>query len=308
MYWLQWSAPQLVLKQFRVRSSPSRESPVVEITGRRSGLVAFILSMIGLDPTVSLTVTSTEVRQRAASMSGETVDILPLRQIASVHASMTSPIIILIMGILALLPGLLAVAVAEGEPEGFMALFPAVVLIVTYFVTGKKFSLAFITSAGGGVAIGFKPKTPSGQKLDLDRLNQVAEAVRDLISQASGGGGMVAAAPAGGSGHAFSLDDEESIPAVEFVDDGDSFSPPPPPPPARGRSAAGSANPFDFDAPHASAVDPEEDAKQMFQRGADLYKAGRKAEAIAAWEEVVRVYPDTQAGRAAARNLDKMRK
>jgi hypothetical protein len=230
-----------------------------------------------------------------------------MRQIASVHASMSNPIILLIMGILALLPAALAFVAAEGEPEALVAMFPAIVLIVSYFATGKKFSLAFITSAGGGVAIGFKPKTPSGQTLDLDRLNQVAEAVRDLIGRA-GGGAMVASAPSAGGGGAFSLDEEESIPSVEFVDDGDPFAGSPPPPPARGSRGAASSNPFDFDAPQVSAVDPEEDAKQMFQRGADLYKAGRKAEAMAAWEEVVRVYPDTQAGRAAARNLDKLRR
>ena len=305
MYWLHWFAPQLVLKQFELRGRPARRgAPVLEVAGRRSGLGALLLSLFGLDPTVTVTVTASEVRMRSSGMSGESLDVLPLRQIASVHVSTTNPVVLLIFaGVVGLL-GLAGAAASQALEPLLGAVGLALILVVAYFLVGRKFSIAFVSAAGSAVAVGFKPRTVQGQVVDMERLLAAADVVRELIGRA----GASAAAPGGEevvSGELLPPEDAEPLP-IEVVEPGDlSFAPP-----SATASEPQPANPFVFDQPaaaHAPPLPVEHEAREAFQRAASLYRKGKKKEAIAAWQEITARYPGTHAAAAAARNLDKLR-
>lgn len=48
----------LVIKSWSVNSNPAAGQPYVRIVGRESGIVSFILALVGIDATTSLIVTS----------------------------------------------------------------------------------------------------------------------------------------------------------------------------------------------------------------------------------------------------------
>jgi len=295
--------PALVLKKFQLRTKPQRRDPIViEAIGRRSGLMAFLLNLFGLDPTTYLTITQVEVTKRSTSVFGQSMDVIPIKEIASVHASASSPIALIFMAIFVAVLGLPLLAM---EPASYLGpLVVAGAFVVGYFLQGHKFTLGIQSRGGTSIAMSIKPKVVDGKTVDVNTLQTVVIIIRELVIASHGGGTMAPLADT-----PMSLDDEEEpIAAAEEVyevtaveDDNDiPFSESPAP-------AAKKGNAFSFDEPSAQVGDPEEEAREMFKQGAELFKANKKKEAIALWEKLVRRYPNTQAGQAAMRNLEKLR-
>ena len=76
------SGPTLVLRRFDV--SPNRPSAVT-IEGRPAGLVAWLLTTVGVDTLTTLRVSERDVSLRSANLSGEIHVLLPIEQISSTH-------------------------------------------------------------------------------------------------------------------------------------------------------------------------------------------------------------------------------
>jgi hypothetical protein len=67
----------IVLKHFRINEAPSAKT-VIEISGRLSGIVSWVLNLLKLEPEVEFIVTDSEIMIRAASLSGIQNTFIPL--------------------------------------------------------------------------------------------------------------------------------------------------------------------------------------------------------------------------------------
>jgi hypothetical protein len=74
------SGTSIVLQRFRIDEDPSAKA-AVEISGRASGLVSWVLTLLKLEPQIELFVTDSEVTIRTASLSGIEHTYIPLGQI-----------------------------------------------------------------------------------------------------------------------------------------------------------------------------------------------------------------------------------
>lgn len=73
----------IVIKEWRASEEPDANGIYVHIKGRDAGLFNFILSAVGIDPTLDLTVDSKNIRLELGSMSGFTRKITPLGNLCS---------------------------------------------------------------------------------------------------------------------------------------------------------------------------------------------------------------------------------
>jgi Na+-transporting methylmalonyl-CoA/oxaloacetate decarboxylase gamma subunit len=73
----------IVLKQFRINEGATF-GPAVQISGRTSGIVSWLLNLLRLEPGVDLTVTDSEVSIRSASLSGVLHMYIPLGKVTAV--------------------------------------------------------------------------------------------------------------------------------------------------------------------------------------------------------------------------------
>ena len=73
---------RIVLKRFRINEDVSA-GPAVEISGRASGLVSWLLNLLRLESGVDLTVTESEVSIRSASLSGFAHTFIPLGKVSA---------------------------------------------------------------------------------------------------------------------------------------------------------------------------------------------------------------------------------
>jgi len=86
-FWrLRRAGPNLVLREFRV-GTDSTAGEFLYILGRRSGIVAWVLTLFGLEVQTSLSVTDDEVTLERVGPRGFTYSYAPLAEISASHCS-----------------------------------------------------------------------------------------------------------------------------------------------------------------------------------------------------------------------------
>jgi hypothetical protein len=181
------SGPALALRKFNVTGQASKqEAPIIEIEGRKPGLIAFVLTLMGIDTTTSLLVTPRDVRFRKGSLYGEITSMMPMTAVASAHAGYAKPIGYLIAAGAILLGSLSAgVGTATARGEGGAILFlaglaVAAILVVAYFLSKK---MAVFVESSGGTTFGlvFKPSVIEGVTVDIEKVKTVVDMIREMV-------------------------------------------------------------------------------------------------------------------------------
>lgn len=184
--------PALALKKFVVTGEPSKqEAPLIDIEGRKPGLIAFVLTMMGIDTTTSLLVTPRDIRFRKGSLFGEITSMMPLTAVASAHAGFAKPIGYLIAAGLIVFISLGAAIGAETgiRHSGFqgggvliavVGIVIALILVIAYFLSKK---MAVFVESSGGATFGliFKPSIIEGVTVDITKVKAVVDIIRELV-------------------------------------------------------------------------------------------------------------------------------
>jgi hypothetical protein len=183
--------PALVLRKFSVSGAPSKqEDPVIEIEGRKPGLIAFFLTLIGIDASTSLIVTPRDIRFRKGSLYGEITSMMPLTAVASAHAGFAKPIGYLIAAgaVLFASLGLGIGAHSELRHGGggagvavlILGVLVSLVLVVSYFLSRK---MAVFVESSGGTTVGlvFKQSIIEGVTVDIDKVKSLVDIIRELV-------------------------------------------------------------------------------------------------------------------------------
>jgi len=165
----------LVLTKFTINESGT--GPILEVTGRRAGLIGWLMTVVGLEPVTKLVVTDHDVSVRRAGIGGVLRYVVPLDRVASTHCGFIKPVASLILGVLVALGGVLAFF-SRNKEIGVGALVIGVVLIIIYFVS-TRLSLSVESKGGMIVGLGFKSGVIQGATVGLE---DVTKAV-DLINR-----------------------------------------------------------------------------------------------------------------------------
>jgi hypothetical protein len=85
------SGPTLVLTRFAINDAPGAPV-VVEIAGRASGIVGWMLGLLRLGAETSLLVTDRQIVFRTGGLFGEIHHVIPASSVASTHCGITKPL------------------------------------------------------------------------------------------------------------------------------------------------------------------------------------------------------------------------
>lgn len=186
------TGPALVLRKFNVTGAASKqEEPVIEIEGRKPGLIAFLLTVIGVDSATSLVVTPRDIRFRKGSLFGEITSMMPLTAVASAHAGFAKPIGYLIAAGLVVLVTL-GVAMGAGSGRrnaGFEGMSSAVLVVglviagilAIAYVLSKKMAVSVESAGGASFGLVFKRSIIEGVPVDIDKVKVVVDIIRELV-------------------------------------------------------------------------------------------------------------------------------
>jgi len=168
------SGPSIVLRRFHLNEDPGAKV-AVEITGRIAGLVAWVLTLLRLQPEFELSVTDSEFMIRSASLSGMQFTYVPLGKITATVCgyqrsiwAFAFAIYFTVVFVLNLLGGFFASS--NGNEMGtymggaFGALILAGIAALIYFLS-KRIVISAQTSQGHGLR--FKRSVIENVSIDL---------------------------------------------------------------------------------------------------------------------------------------------
>jgi len=184
----------LVLKSWEVDESPvDREGNFIKIKGRHGGLISFFLSLVGVDPTVTIKINSQRLEFTKASLAGGKTSFIPLASLTSTHTGFHRPwqtalaIFIVSMFLGSFLGPIFGRLV--GGFAGFLCsigfILSGLVIGVIYYILNREITLGFIEGSGVGYQIDFKRSVIENIDVNEKRARQACDIVQDLIQAVS---------------------------------------------------------------------------------------------------------------------------
>ena len=178
----------LVITKWHAVNSPGEDGLFVRISGRREGIVSWLLSVLGIDATTTLTVSSNRIEFEETSLSGKLKRLIPLSCVCSTVYGYNKPWKkALVIGFLVFIIGNALLAALFGEP-GFFSIALSLILGggcgFLYLVLNKHFTLGFIEDSGVMSAIQFKRSVIENQDINETQAGYVSQLVQALIENA----------------------------------------------------------------------------------------------------------------------------
>lgn len=195
----------LVVKSWKVTSQPAPGAPNISIVARDSGLLSFVLSTLGIDPTATLQVSSRHVFYEEGSLAGFTRRFVPLEHVASTFYGRIKPWkeTGIFMALSVVLGG------SSGGAIGMLLTIVGVALSMLYYFLNRTLTIGLIDVSGGPpIKLTFSRSMIEGQELDEKATENVIRVIEHLIKPTEGiplgdmslgsaprSGAMAAAAP-----------------------------------------------------------------------------------------------------------------
>lgn len=169
----------LVIKAWRGETKViDGENNFVRITGREGGLIAWILSLVGVDPTTTIRVGLDRIEFSSASLAGTESRLIPLQGVCSSYYGYHKPWKVA-AGIIALFVGLgfsfnSAIAFLISSAIG-------IAIAVVYYFLNRTLTLGFVENSGVVSGIRFKRSVIENVDINQEQAKTVCIIVQRLI-------------------------------------------------------------------------------------------------------------------------------
>lgn len=188
---------ELVLQKMIVNRKPVHpDQSRVEISGRRAGLVGYLLTLFDLSPKVTLTANPKEVRKTSISLQGQATELIPLSEEVSLRAESQRSLIWLVAAIFSLTFGVASGLLMANQP-GFLqpllnglAWLVAAVFYLFCFYRSHTFQISVHGALRAGVS--FKPSLIEGRMIQFPEVTEATEALLECIQDSRSLSGGVA--------------------------------------------------------------------------------------------------------------------
>jgi hypothetical protein len=182
------SGPTLVLKKFEIKKAPaSDKDEIINIIGRAGGLIAWFLTLIGLETEYYLKVTAREIRIKRSSLFGQYHDVAALTSVSSVHCGYLKPIGYLFIAFLLIISGLFTwIFRDDGRVSHFLGgLIAGSVFILLYWLL-KKIQILVLTRSGYPLGLVFKRSVIENVSVDIEKAKLTVELINNLVVKSQG--------------------------------------------------------------------------------------------------------------------------
>jgi len=182
----------LVLKAWKVNNRPvDADDNYVLISGRRSGLVSWFLSLVGVDPTTTIKIGIKRIEFQESSLSGTNNRMIPLRGVCSTYFGYHKPwkqalaIFVFLMVLSISLSSMLMEMGSAGTGAAIFMVGTLIGLIVgfIYYFLNRTLTLGFVENSGVISGIRFKRSVIENIDVNETQACFVCELTQELIEQ-----------------------------------------------------------------------------------------------------------------------------
>lgn len=151
----------LAVKELHI-DPEGNEGSYVRISGRKSGLADFFLSLIKIDTTTTFEVFEDHIKFTEGNLSGRVTTVLPLSAISSSSSGYFKPVLYLVIGF------------------PLIAVFGLGLLLIIYYFLHKTLLVTTESHSGATAAIAFKRSVVEGVKVEKEQAEEIIEIINQL--------------------------------------------------------------------------------------------------------------------------------
>lgn len=163
-------ATSLVIKSWSASSHPDTDRNYVNISGRAGGLIAWLLNLLDISPTVRLIVNADKIIFQTASLEGSRTFLTPLENTCSTFYAFKRP-----------LKEAVVMAIVLGALTFFSFGLIGIAIAILYYLLNKTLTVGFTDTGGRISQIPFKRSVIEGITLDETEAARVCEIIQHLI-------------------------------------------------------------------------------------------------------------------------------
>jgi len=160
----------LVIKELEINET----GPLyVRLKGRKSGLIAWFLTLVGIDNTTTFEVYETRIEFTEGSLSGRVKEMIPLSSVCNLGTGFLKPIIWIVLALLSLILVI---------PTLGISLLLTLLFVFFYFFR-KSMMIYAIPSSGSGTVILFKRSLIENVNLTEEDAGRIIALISRLVDQ-----------------------------------------------------------------------------------------------------------------------------
>jgi hypothetical protein len=172
----------LVIKAWKAEKKPlDNQNNFVRISGREGGFIAWLLSLMGIDPTTTITVGLERLEFTSASLAGSASKLIPLEGICSTFYGYHKPwkAAASMIVVSAMLSSVMTSAGQHGV--GGVVFLIGIAIALIYYFLNRTLTLGFIEDSGVASAIRFKRSVIENLDINEEHAKIVCVIVQKLI-------------------------------------------------------------------------------------------------------------------------------
>ena len=159
----------LVVKEIKINEVGPQ---YVHIVARKAGIIAFLLSILGIDSTTTFDVYADKLDFSQGSLSGYVKSCMPLSSMTVATGGFVKPFMDLLIGILCVFPG-------SVFTFGISAIF-GLIFIIHYFLS-KTLIIQVVASSGWDATICLKRSVIEGVEINQATADKIVDTIKDLV-------------------------------------------------------------------------------------------------------------------------------
>ena len=172
----------LVIKKWYANTKPNTEGNYVEILARESGLIAWLLSLMKIDPTFFLQVSFTQVTFQSSNFQGFKKTVLPINHVSSSFYGYHKPWIkaLFVSGFF------LFIATAIGNSSSVAALITMLIgiaITVFYYLFNKELLVGFSDDGANNYSLILKRSMIENPEIKEVQMGVVVDIILTLIGE-----------------------------------------------------------------------------------------------------------------------------
>lgn len=180
-----------VIKKWYAEHTPDEDGRYVRIQGRQGGAISWVLSLLRIDPTVSIHVYEDKFVFESGSLAGMIRRIIPLGRgmISSMMYGYSKPwssaLVILAAFVFF---GIMVMQLMHDGSIGVLLILSGIVSSILYYLLNKKMTLGVIEVGGIPSVIEFKRSVIENQNIDESEAERVINIIQMLVDRHEGYG------------------------------------------------------------------------------------------------------------------------
>ncbi len=169
----------LVLRRFHYEFNPT-DGVYVDIAGRPSGLLGWILTTVGWDQETRLRVTPKDIAHVSAGLAGRSRTAVPMSHVACTSCGFAKSLPMLLLGCTGVVLALL-ILISNGGAAPMMAMLVLGGLFLFGYWLSSRFYITIQPSGGAAIGVTFKRSVIENVAVDFDRAAEVVQIINDLV-------------------------------------------------------------------------------------------------------------------------------